>query len=607
MKTNKTQTNKTKLKQVVKHYLPGTLRTPPAALRQKNLKPKNLKPRTLMKTNPLLLLLVSLTLLFTACDRSDAQGEEAEGAAQTQTQADASSEGAATEPALDEGDSGEAGSSANVRTVRTVQAEEGALSTSRSTSVTIEPAQESQVAANVGGQVAQILKREGATVEQGETVVRLDDENLRLQVQNARTAVQSARVNLQTSRTASQENTGQSQSQLQSAQVALRNARQQYESGQQIYERGGISQVELNNLEAQFEQAQTANQQAQDALSTGRSVRPQESLELQQLQLEQAQTQLAQAERALADANIKAPFAGEISEVGTEVGEFLGAGTPAFTVISTDNQLAKFSVPVQDATAALRARAGVYPLRRFGLCGADCAFVAGAGAVALGGHYRAALPFGKRAFQPERRRSLPTGFSWAKASSCPPEPCRQVRGRATFSRLMTASWSGAQVTLSSEAGNEVIVSGDRRGHAPGLPPALGFARRLQGQPVRRRRWVRVMNNLVKLFVERYVASISIFGALMLFGAVSYIGLGIDFFPEIDVPIVAVVTTYPGAGSPRRLSARSASRSREPSPPCQDSTTSPRPAARALAPLLPNLTRASTSTRLPSTCRSGSTR
>ena len=57
-----------------------------------------------------------------------------------------------------------------------------------------------------------------------------------------------------------------------------------------------------------------------------------------------------------------------------------------------------------------------------------------------------------------------------------------------------------------------------------------------------------MGNLVKLFVERYVASISIFGALMLFGAVSYIGLGIDFFPEIEVPIVAVVTTYPGAGS-----------------------------------------------------------
>lgn len=57
-----------------------------------------------------------------------------------------------------------------------------------------------------------------------------------------------------------------------------------------------------------------------------------------------------------------------------------------------------------------------------------------------------------------------------------------------------------------------------------------------------------MKNLVKLFVTRYVATISIFGALVLFGAVSYIGLGIDLFPEIEIPIVAVSTTYPGAGS-----------------------------------------------------------
>ncbi len=57
-----------------------------------------------------------------------------------------------------------------------------------------------------------------------------------------------------------------------------------------------------------------------------------------------------------------------------------------------------------------------------------------------------------------------------------------------------------------------------------------------------------MKNLVKLFVARYVATISIFGALILFGGVSYLGLGIDLFPEIEIPIVSVVTTYPGAGS-----------------------------------------------------------
>ena len=57
-----------------------------------------------------------------------------------------------------------------------------------------------------------------------------------------------------------------------------------------------------------------------------------------------------------------------------------------------------------------------------------------------------------------------------------------------------------------------------------------------------------MKNLVKLFVNRYVASISVFGALVLFGLVSVLGIGIDLFPEIEIPIVAVSTVYPGAGS-----------------------------------------------------------
>ena len=57
-----------------------------------------------------------------------------------------------------------------------------------------------------------------------------------------------------------------------------------------------------------------------------------------------------------------------------------------------------------------------------------------------------------------------------------------------------------------------------------------------------------MSRLVRLFVERYVASISLFGSIVLFGLVAYIGLGIDLFPEIEIPVVAVSTVYPGAGS-----------------------------------------------------------
>lgn len=57
-----------------------------------------------------------------------------------------------------------------------------------------------------------------------------------------------------------------------------------------------------------------------------------------------------------------------------------------------------------------------------------------------------------------------------------------------------------------------------------------------------------MNSLIQFFVRRYVFSLSIFLAIIFFGLVSGLGLGVDLLPEFELPIVAVSTNYPGAGS-----------------------------------------------------------
>ena len=56
-----------------------------------------------------------------------------------------------------------------------------------------------------------------------------------------------------------------------------------------------------------------------------------------------------------------------------------------------------------------------------------------------------------------------------------------------------------------------------------------------------------MNRLIRFFVDNYVLTFSVFGALVLFGVVSALRLGIDLLPEFEIPIVAVVTAYEGAG------------------------------------------------------------
>ncbi len=52
--------------------------------------------------------------------------------------------------------------------------------------------------------------------------------------------------------------------------------------------------------------------------------------------------------------------------------------------------------------------------------------------------------------------------------------------------------------------------------------------------------------IVKFFVDRFVLSIAVFGALVLFGLITLPRLGVDLLPSFNVPIVAVTISDPGA-------------------------------------------------------------
>src|SRR5690625_4119713 len=55
-------------------------------------------------------------------------------------------------------------------------------------------------------------------------------------------------------------------------------------------------------------------------------------------------------------------------------------------------------------------------------------------------------------------------------------------------------------------------------------------------------------NLPKFAVDRPVTTTMVFFAIVLLGIVSLTRLPIDLFPEIEPPIISVITSYPGAGA-----------------------------------------------------------
>ena len=232
--------------------------------------------------------------------------------------------------------------------VRVVDALGGALSARRSVSGTLEAVVDSQIAAQTAGQVTAVLRREGDNVKKGDLIVQLDDTGLRQSLRDAQLQLQSAQINLSTSQSRKPETLGSSQSSLTSAQLAVQRAQRSYDSTSVLFKAGGVSQIDLDTAAANLAQAQATLTQAQGSVSqAGRSNT--ENIALLQVAVSQAQNRIAQTERSLSQTSIRAPFSGQIAELSTEVGEFVGAGARVLRLVDLSSLRARFAVPSSDA------------------------------------------------------------------------------------------------------------------------------------------------------------------------------------------------------------------------------------------------------------------
>src|SRR5687768_11366070 len=62
------------------------------------------------------------------------------------------------------------------------------------------------------------------------------------------------------------------------------------------------------------------------------------------------------------------------------------------------------------------------------------------------------------------------------------------------------------------------------------------------------RWSSLVQWLARVCVERPVFALMLILAVVVAGATSYANLGIDRFPNIDLPMIRVQTVYPGAAA-----------------------------------------------------------
>ena len=164
------------------------------------------------------------------------------------------------------------------------------------------------VAARISGPVLEMNADVGDRVAEGALLARLDQVRLALERDRYTAIVSQQTANLRAER------------------ASLEKRRNELKRLEGIRESAAFSQARYDDM---VQDVATQNGQVAETRA----------------QLVQAETQLLRAERDLADAEIRAPFPGVVSETHTEVGAYLSVGNPVVTLINDTNLDIEADVP----------------------------------------------------------------------------------------------------------------------------------------------------------------------------------------------------------------------------------------------------------------------
>jgi RND family efflux transporter MFP subunit len=176
---------------------------------------------------------------------------------------------------------------------------------------TVRAAQTSQVASQIMGNIAQIHAREGDRVQSGQVLAVIDDSQRRSAVEQATAAL-----------TAAEKEVSTADSDYSLAESTLRRY-------QQLYEKKSVSPQEFDEIKARYQSAQARR----DMARAGQA---------------QAAAALTQARTSLGYAQIRAPFAGLVTEKKADTGTLASPGMLLFTVEDTRSYRLEATVDESD-------------------------------------------------------------------------------------------------------------------------------------------------------------------------------------------------------------------------------------------------------------------
>lgn len=243
----------------------------------------------------------------------------------------------------------------------------------------------SNIAPKAAGKVVNIYVNVGDFVGRGSVIARLDESDARLRVAEAEANVKQsqAAVRQAEARLGLSPNGTFNSSAIPEVRVVNANYEQtlaelrQAEANEQRYrelvETGDVAMITYEQFRTNRDTARARVNAAKQSLEAAVNAAKQnnQAIKSAQAAVEAAQTQVATAQAAIADAVIRAPFSGFISERQTAVGEFVTSSSVVATILRTNPikvqmQVAEADIPHISIGRGVSVEVDAYKDRKFG-------------------------------------------------------------------------------------------------------------------------------------------------------------------------------------------------------------------------------------------------
>lgn len=199
-----------------------------------------------------------------------------------------------------------------------------------------------QIAPKTSGKVAAIPVQVGSFVRQNDVLLQLEDTDLRNALRQAEASLNSAKANLAQVQATQQSGTIQAENAVIQAKQALDDAKNNLQRIEELFQAGAAAKQQLEQARTALVNAEVAYNNAVTARDSSART---EAVKVAEQAVNQAQVGYDIALSNLSNATVRAPRAGQVASIRTEVGQMAGPTAPVITLVSQNRMKVKLEVP----------------------------------------------------------------------------------------------------------------------------------------------------------------------------------------------------------------------------------------------------------------------